>query len=145
MPPRLLPVAEAADALSVSASTLWRWLREGAPVARRGRRGRGSVTVLLDVEAIRAWRAQADGATAGNALGVLLVELPELVAAAAWETHVAATGPHKRQVAGELAAMAYRLLWAISDRLGKHGEPLSEATEPERLRLLRQISRAIGA
>lgn len=51
-----LPLAEAARELDVSEGTLRRWVAQGAPVAQRGRRGRGHRTLICP-DAVRAWRA----------------------------------------------------------------------------------------
>src|SRR5690606_32463639 len=81
-----LPIPAAAAQLGVSTPTLKRWLRQGAPVARRGRRGRGCRT-LIDPEAIRAWRRaqDADHAQVEAVLRALAGRIPELLADAAEE------------------------------------------------------------
>ena len=137
-------IAEAAQSLGVHPSTLWQWLAAGAPVSRRGRKGRGSSKTLVDLEALRAWRARTAAASTqapssgGLCLHELLAVLPEMVAEAAWQTLRAADG-NKRALAPELAAMALRVLGAVSDR-AEGMPPLTEATLPEKLMRLRQIS-----
>ena len=71
------PLPEAARALGVSTSTLRRWMQAGAPVARRGRRGRGC-RALLDPVAVQAWR-EGERGDADAALRDLAGRLPELI------------------------------------------------------------------
>ena len=82
----LVTIEVAAGELGVGVKTLRRMLREGAPQARVGRRGRGR-RALLDVNAIAAWRASRNG-TAGEpncaALEVLAAQIPDILADAAW-------------------------------------------------------------
>lgn len=51
-----LAIPDAASELGVSTCTLRRWIAAGCPVARRGGRGRGRLT-MVDPERVRAWRA----------------------------------------------------------------------------------------
>ena len=126
-----LPVAAAAAELGVSERQLRRWLRDGAPQARRGGRGRGRAA-LVDPAAIDAWRRQGE---AEAALRALAGEVPELVASAVFEAHRMTEGPHKRALAGALSAAWYLATLALLERLGAAGE----LVEPEKIIRLRQI------
>lgn len=108
-----LPLPAAAVELGISEPTLRRWMRQGAPVTRQGRRGRGRVA-LLDPVAVRRWRAP--GKAAGIDAQVLAAAIPELVAAATWQAFIAMNGP-KRLVAGTLAATWYDISSALLDHL----------------------------
>lgn len=131
-----LPLPAAARALSVSEATLRRWIRRGAPQARRGRRGRGHAC-LIDVAAITAWRGH-HGPSPG--LRVFASEIPELVAAAVDECFRAITGPHKRASAGVLAATWYVVTVRLLDRLHADLPGLQDVGElPEMIQRLRQI------
>lgn len=78
-----LPIEQAAAELGVSVPTLRRWMRQGAPVAARGRRGRGHVA-LIDPAEVRAWQARR-GPTddAGQLLADLQRDAPGLAVDAA--------------------------------------------------------------
>lgn len=133
-----LPVPEAAEALGVAESTLRRWLREGAPQARRGRRGRGRAA-LVDVQAVRAWR-RAEGGE--DALRALAGEIPELLAGAMHQAFTLSDGPHKKALAGALAGAWYLAATAVTDRLRRDVSELPEvATVPEKIAALRSIFR----
>lgn len=120
---RLLPIREAAQALGVSESTL----RRGAPVARRGRRGKGGAA-LYDVDALQAWRDGEHGAAPAS-------EFLELLGAVLWAQFAAMSGPHKRAIAGEFAAAWHRMHFELDDR----GFTVSaQRIEIERLRLIGQ-------
>jgi hypothetical protein len=120
-------IRDAARALGVSAPTVRRWLRDGAPVLRRGGRGRGRVA-LLDVDALAAWRRMRDGGTAHDALVVLAAEIPELVADAMHEAFVLVDGPHKRACAGALAGAGYLAIVALLDRMRRDDQRVPEVT-----------------
>ena len=96
-----VPVPDAAARLGIRPGTLRRWLRQGCPIARRGSRGRGRA-VLVDPDAVRAWRAAVEQGDTGRAR--LLAELenmvPELVADAA--LHALAEASPGTQGGGEL-------------------------------------------
>lgn len=133
-----VPLTAAARKLNVSVPTLRRWMADGAPVARRGRRGRGGAA-LLDVAAIEAWRGTG---AATDLLHVLAAEVPELVAGAVEEAFRAATGPHKRAFAGHLALAWFEVTSRLLDRLRRDVPEIPElATVPERIERLRQIAR----
>ena len=120
-----LPITEAAAVLGRSRRTLERWISEGAPVVRRGARGRGRCT-LLDVTQVRAWR---------NGHVVFYSRLPEVVADAAFEAWCLVEGPHKRDCAGALAAAWYLITSKLNDELDR--PPVTEI--PERIAHLRRI------
>ena len=92
------PFRQAAQELQVHPATLRRWLREGAPQVRRGRRGKGGAA-LIDVAAIRAWRGQGAASATTIPARVLAAEVPELLASAICEVFHAIEGPHKRACA----------------------------------------------
>ena len=102
----VLPVPESAVALGVDKSTLWRWIDQGCPVAKRGGKGRGNKT-LVCVEAVRAWRA-APGREAD--LLSLASKIPDLLADSAAEAFKAA--PDKRG-----AAWALAFSWQLSTQV----------------------------
>lgn len=130
-----LPIRQAARALSASESTLHRWIAAGAPVARRGRRGRGHVT-LIDPAAIEAWRAAKAGADdVDAALRSLAGALPELLADAAFEAFRLA--PDKRGAAWTAAAAWQLSIDAIHDHL-QIDKPCTEL--PEGVEWLRKIA-----
>lgn len=120
-----LPLPAAARELGVSVPTLRRWLRQGAPQAARGRRGRGHAATI-DPEQVRAWRAGArSGADAGRLLAVLSADAPGLAveaALAAIDLHSPATrtgAEHRlvRAVAGDAGRkFAHGLLQWIENR-----------------------------
>lgn len=95
-----LPVADAARVLGIRPGTLRRWMREGCPVASRGRRGRGHA-VLINPDAVRAWR---DADQRAQVLLDLAAEVPRLLALAAEEAHRQANGVDKRKLGEILAA-----------------------------------------
>jgi hypothetical protein len=129
-------IPAAARTLGVSEATLRRWLRVGAPVARRGGRGRGRRT-LVDAAAIEAWRGCGK---ASDALVVFAAELPELVADAVHEAFMLTGGPHKRATAGVLAATWYVVTVGILDRLRADVPDLHDPTlVPEKIAHLRMI------
>lgn len=98
-----LPIQPAARELGVGTATLRRWMRDGAPVARRGGRGRGRAA-LIDPESIRAWQAQRkpQRGDADDLLHALMELAPNLAvdsALAAMSTHGPLTqggAEHKR-------------------------------------------------
>lgn len=114
---RAVPIAEAARIAGVSPRTLRRWIRAGAPVARRGGRGRGRVTLVCPA-AVAAWRRAQRGQTdPGDLLRVLAADLPELLACAVVEAFRAAEGPSKVATAWPLADAWYRCTQALLERL----------------------------
>ena len=134
---RALNLVDAARALGVAERSLRRWITEGAPTVRRGRRGRGGGT-LLDVEAVSAWRAASQGAAGrpvddADQLRAVLAALPQAIAATIDEQFQDASGPHKRALAAEFAALGYRICFLLED-LG--GPPVVELPALERLRAI---------
>ncbi|GGX89991.1 hypothetical protein GCM10007160_16780 [Litchfieldella qijiaojingensis] len=125
-------IPEAAHALGVSESTLRRWIAAGAPVARRGGRGRGNVT-LVDPDAVIAWLNECD---ATEAMRAFAGQVPELVAGAIWESFRLAEGPHKRGVAELLVTLWYLASTEIMEAAG------ADAPEawPEAIERLRKIA-----
>lgn len=133
-----LPLTEAARALGISPATLRRWLTQGAPVASRGRRGRGRAH-LIDPTAVRRWRAASDH-------DARLIEfagaLPELIGKAmadAFRLH-----PDKRQRAALawLACAGWQLaVEALTDDLRHHlpGLPAQHSI-PEAVAALQKIA-----
>lgn len=135
-----LPIGEAARALGVSPSTLHRWITNGAPVARRGRRGRGCRT-LIDPEAVRAWRQaqDADHTPIEAALRALAGRVPELLADAAATAHRSA--PDKRNSAWALCASWQLAVGMILDDIRASGVDVSDPVAvPEGIERLRKIA-----
>ena len=133
-----LPVADAARELGVSVPTLRRWLRAGAPIAHRGRRGRGCAA-LVDPVAVASWRRQEGGT---DALLAFAGRIPEIVAAASMATFREVDGPHKRAFAGALAAGWYLCSLALLDALRADGLEVSGPDrKPEAIILLQKIAR----
>lgn len=133
-----LPLAEAARELNVSEGTLRRWIVQGAPVASRGRRGRGCRTLICP-DAVRAWRA----ASVHDArLTKFAGAMPELVGKAmadAFRLH-----PDKRQRAALawLACAGWQLaVEALTDDLRHHlpGLPAQHSI-PEAVAALQKIA-----
>jgi|SRR5690606_20728165 len=134
------PLPEAARALGVSTPTLKRWIRQGAPVARRGRRGRGCRT-LIDPEAIRAWRQaqDADHAQVEAALRALAGCIPQVLADAVEEAFRLA--PDKRGAAWTACAAWQLSVVAVLDHLRACGADISDPdTIPESIERLRKIA-----
>ncbi len=130
-------IPAAALELAVSETTLRRWIARGAPVARRGRRGRGG-HALVDVGAIAAWRGSG---CSTDALRVFAAEVPELVADAVDASFRAIRGPSKRELAGALAASWYWVTTALLDRLRRDCADIGDvAAVPESVERLRQIA-----
>jgi phage terminase Nu1 subunit (DNA packaging protein) len=130
--PALLPHNLAARELGKDPSTLIRWVKKGAPVARRGHRGKNGAA-LYDVDAIRAWRVQQSAQSElVETSAKLIADLPGLIGKAFMAQFCATTGPHKQQLASELAAACYRLLTSLED----YGIVAPMPAEFERLRLI---------
>jgi len=137
-PADVLPLPLAARELGISTQTLRRWLRQGAPQARRGRRGRGG-RALVDPAAVAAWRGGGK-ASGADFLTVFACEVPELVAVAVLEAHQRVEGPHKRATAGVLAGAWYLVSVALLDRLRRDVPGLADpATVPPQIAHLRDI------
>ena len=133
-----LPLAEAAQALGVRQGTLRRWIRQGCPVASRGRRGRGHA-VLLDPAAVRQWRE------AGERERIFLelaAAVPHVLAHAAAKSFRLAEGLDKRRLAGALAATWYVSASAVLDHLRQQCPAVPEVADvPEEIASLRKIAR----
>lgn len=129
------PVPEAARALGVSSSTLRRWMQAGAPVARRGRRGRGC-RALVDPAAVQAWR-EAETGNADAALRELAGRLPELIGDAMAEAFRMAD---KRNGAWVAVAGWQLAVGALFDHLAEHVPGLPDPVVPEQIELLRKIA-----
>lgn len=133
-----LPIHAAAEELGVSVATLRRWMREGCPVASRGRRGRGCRTMINPV-AVRAWHRAQGGE---DALTSFAGRVPQMLADAVAETFRLATGPYKRQAAGVLAGGWYLSATRLLDALREAGAEVPELSElPEQVAYLRKIAR----
>jgi hypothetical protein len=134
--PEPLPLSVAAAALGISVPRLRRLIAAGAPVARRGRRGRGGA-FLVDAEAVRRWQA-AGGRDAR--LHAFAADVPRVVAEACAESFAQVTGPHKRATAGVLAGAWYVVTIAILGRLRAELPELTDPTVvPESVERLREI------
>jgi hypothetical protein len=140
-----VPVEIAAQALGISARQLEADIAAGAPVARRGRKGRGCCT-LVEVGRIRAWRARrADPAVADGAeqLKAFADGISELVASAIDETFREVSGPHKRALAGALAGAWLRVTIALREPIaGISPEP---SCVPEKITALLRIFEDSGS
>lgn len=131
-------VATAAAVLGVPTGTVRRWVREGCPVAQRGRRGRGHA-VLVDPDAVIEWRVAAG-------CDALLLQLagavPDVMAAAVVASWQQAQGIDKRQLAGISAATWYFTTTALLDHLREHCDSVPEVTRvPDAIDRLRKIAR----
>jgi len=125
---RLLALREAAAALDTSEASIRRWVDQGAPIARRGRRGKGGAA-LYDVDALKAWRGGDRGTATPDC------DFLELLGAVLWAQFLATSGPHKRAIASDLAAAWHRMRWELEDRGSSAG---AAPIEVERLRLIAQ-------
>lgn len=119
-----LPLDQAARELGISSSTLRRWIeKDGAPVAQRGRRGRGCRTLICPT-AVRAWRA----ATGREAVLIEISNaMPELIAEAVAKSWQEARGIDKRRLAGILSATWFVAASAVLEQLHR----LHPATAPD--------------
>jgi hypothetical protein len=136
--PNALPLRDAAAALGVGQATLRRWLRAGAPQARRGARGRGRAA-LVDPAAVAAWH-RASGTQ--DALRAIAGEVPGLLADAVDDYFRGVVGPHKRPCAGELAGAWYVVTVAVLDRIRRECPDVPEVEAvPEPIERLRKIAR----
>lgn len=129
-----LELGPAAEALGVAPSTLRRWTRQGAPVARRGRRGRGGAA-RYDVDAIRRWQR-----LQRSDVAIAAVDLPRVIADAVCRLYVDLEGPHKRPCAGFAAGVWYAVSVAALDHLRAHAADVGDIEAlPENIRRLRAI------
>lgn len=123
-----LPLPAAATELGISVPTLRRWVRAGAPVVQRGRRGRGANT-LVNPDDIAAWRGLSTP-TDTTALQVFGAQLPQLVATAVAAAYREVEGPHKHLAAGVLAGAWYVVTTQLLDRLR---DDVPELSDPQAL------------
>jgi hypothetical protein len=137
-------VRDAAAALGVSVPTLRRLLRAGAPQAVQGRRGRGR-RALIDVVAVRAWRAAQSGREGdfADVLRIVAGDVPKILAESAWRAFLDVNATDKRQIAGALGAAWYLGATAVRDYLTHFGCELPEIAEaPKEIdQLLRHFKR----
>ncbi len=106
-----LPLPAAAAELDVSVVTLRRWIRAGAPLARRGQRGRGK-RALVCPEAVAQWRA-----AQAPSLAVAASGLPDILAAALADALEQAENLPKQRMAGFVAGAWYLATVAALDHL----------------------------
>ena len=137
---QLMSIEQAARALGIGQSTLRRWVTRGAPMVRRGRRGRGG-QALLDPSAISSWRAsgaapRAEVPDAALDFRAELISLRDLVMATIVERFSEVEGPAKRQIAAEFAALGYAVTYALEDA---YDLPVVEHASLERLRQLADL------
>ena len=133
----LVTFAEAALELKVGQSTLRRWIRDGAPQARRGRPGRDG-GAMLDIGAIKAWRNL--GSTGDATALILASDAPNLLAAAIWQVFCDVEGPHKLPCAGVLVNVWFQCAWAIHERLAQINADVPNVnTVPKQISHLRDI------
>ena len=138
--PRVCDLSAAASELEVSRATLRRWISEGAPVTRRGRRGRGCVT-LVDPVAINAWRSGRLATAPDAGLRVFADRIPEILADAVMETFQAVQGSHKRPSADVLAAAWYLGTTRLLDAIRAEGlEVADPSAMPAKIAQLRAIN-----
>lgn len=124
---------EAAAALDIHPATLRRWIDAGAPVARRGGRGRGKRT-LIDVPAVQAWRGQRASDL------VFASEIPELLAEAAWTAFRLTEGNDKARIAGVLVGTWTVATTTLLDHLRERDSEIPAlAVTPEKIERLRAI------
>ena len=133
----LLPIVDAASALSVPAGTLRRWIREGCPHVP-GRRGRGCAT-LVDVQAVKQWQRANDR----DAVLLDVAALPDVLASAAlvaWKESEGATD--RRRLAGITAATWFALTNAALEHLRNRGFDIPELQRlPDEIEYLFNIAR----
>ena len=130
-----VPIRDAASELGTSVSTVSRWIKRGAPVARRGRRGRGGQT-LVDVPAMIAWRRS------GLDLRGVAAGLPDVLAAAIERAWSETEGWQRQQLAGVFAATWYVVTCAVLDHLRAADPSIPEVSVvPEPIEFLRRIGR----
>lgn len=128
-----VPVHLAALELGVRVPTLRRWIAAGAPVARRGTRGRGRAT-LVEPAAVASWRASQRVTLAAAAAAI-----PAVLAGALADALERAEGLPKQRTAGLLAFAWYLAATRCMDHLREVDPAVADVTEPlplavERLR-----------
>lgn len=120
-----LPVGAAAAVLGVSLPTLRRWIDDGAPVVRRGRRGRGKTT-LVDPAAVQAWRMPNTASPLHGVGAAIAGRALEASANATAELHRSLTGPFKVEAAQVSVAVWYVVAVAFLDELRAHDATVEE-------------------
>jgi hypothetical protein len=134
--PEPVPVTTAAAALGVSPRQVRRWIADGAPVARRGRQGRGRAT-LVDPLAMEAWRTSQRVTLAAAAAGI-----PDILAGVIVRELERAEGLPKQRMAGWAAGVWYAASVAVMDELRRHDPAVGDvATVPLAVERLRKIGR----
>lgn len=133
-----VPIPDAARALGISPATLRRWMREGCPVASRGRRGRG-LAAMINPGEVRAWRQ------AGEREAVLLAlasSLPDVLAGGIEKAHQLAEGTDKRRLAGILAGAWFLASAAILETLHELHPAIAPDPRavPDKIERLRKIA-----
>lgn len=112
-----LPLTLAARELGVSSSTLRRWIRAGAPLARRGRRGRGRAA-LVSVEAVASWRASyAVAERPGVSVIPDFSAVPDILGDTISEILDRADGLPKQRIARMLCELWYVSAFRVMDHL----------------------------
>lgn len=133
-----LTIPDAARVLGVTPRAVRRMVERGAPVARRGGRGRGRAT-LIDVAALRAWQRPSGRLVAPVVLARML---PAAIATAIAAAHREIDGPHKRASAGVLAGAWYAASCAALDELRRLDPDVPEIDAiPDEIARLREIAR----
>lgn len=112
-------VEDIARGCGVTVRTVQRWVSEGCPTLKRGRKGGGGATVL-DLDQVRAWRESKKDADSTAAVLEVATLLPDLLADAVEQAARDDTGPHKLALHGALAEAwhrtALRFLEALRQR-----------------------------
>jgi len=133
-----LSIPDAARALGVSPRAVRRMVERGAPVARRGGRGRGRAT-LIDVAALRAWQRPSGRLVAPV---VLARTIPAAIATAIAAAYRDVDRSDKRALAGIFAASWYVASCAALDELRRLDADVPEIdVVPDEIARLREIAR----
>ncbi len=131
----VLAVPQAAAELRVSVPTVRRWIADGAPVVRRGRRGRGQST-LVNPQAVAAWRASESVSLATAAAG-----LPDVIGQALAAALEHSEGLPKQRMAGVLCGAWYLAAVAVMDHLRESDPGIPDVTSvPLSIERLRKIA-----
>jgi hypothetical protein len=149
----LLPLEAAAAALGIGVSTLSLYVTQDAPVAVRGRRGRGGAA-LFDIDAVRAWidqrknaapRSQValTGGTRTETLQQLAIDVERIVGAVAWRRYRATPRDEQRRAAETLAAAGFETVLLLRERIEADAGELTPLNvgAVARLQQLRKIGR----
>lgn len=113
----LIPWPQAAALLGVTPKQMRGLLAAGAP-HQRGRRGPGGMA-RVDPAQVQRWQAAREARQSERAqLHAVLDAVPQIVAAALFETYRTATGPHKVALGQALACVWYEIANAVRDRRG---------------------------